>query len=575
MSHPRGEVVAPRGARSGRVRALDSWWRAVNEYSTGSGEPDPVAQRSPVVHRHCQARPELRPNGLLAFVAVGLGVLLLAAIWQPPSVSAAVGEYEVQVCAHPNSARDEVVAEDDMIGGVAHTGELFFECSPAGLSASLLRQQKHGEVAGGERWTIGAPLGTRIHQMKLEHFIRHSSESFMHWELLAGGRPPLVIVEDDGHAFPPDSTREETFTVDTDVVGGDLFCPFSRCPGGGIDVELQNFDLVLQDLEGPTLFGPVLPGGTVRGTINIGYSATDRGSGIDQASLSVDGKPLATAHDENGGKCKPPFEFLVPCRLLVNSSFALDTTDLAEGRHEVEVAVTDASGRKTPSSPVAITVHNAPTSIAHPAVSGTAVVGQQLSADPGRWEGAPTEFAYQWLRCPPGVRPGDTTGCAPIAEATSPRYALGGEDVGARDLVLVTATNPQGSGTDISAPSDIVAQEPTTPHKPPVISHVTISHKRFRVVTASARKGRGALLSFSSNKPGHLTLAIERLRGKKAKPFAKLAAVIKAGRSSVPLTGQIGKRRMAPGRWQITITVKDAHGAVSEPARVPFAILPG
>jgi hypothetical protein len=110
-----------------------------------------------------------------------------------------------------------------------------------------------------------------------------------------------------------------------------------------------------------------------------------------------------------------------------------------------------------------------------------------------------------------------------------------------------------------------------------VISHVRLSRKRFRVVRGQARRGRGAILSFSSSRPGHLSLEIARIRRKgKPKPTSRLVAKIKSGRSSVVLSGEIGRGRLlAPGRYQLTLRVRDAKGRTSDPVAVPFTVLSG
>jgi hypothetical protein len=82
-------------------------------------------------------------------------------------------------------------------------------------------------------------------------------------------------------------------------------------------------------------------------------------------------------------------------------------------------------------------------SSAIPVVSGLGLQGQTLSADRGRWNGGPTEYAYQWSRC-------DGAGvCTPIAGAVSATYVVGQQDVGSSLKVTVTARNPVSS-----APAD-------------------------------------------------------------------------------------------------------------------------
>ena len=54
-----------------------------------------------------------------------------------------------------------------------------------------------------------------------------------------------------------------------------------------------------------------------------------------------------------------------------------------------------------------------------PIISGTAQVGQTLSASTGTWSGSPTSFAHQWRRCDSGG-----TGCADLPGAGASTYML-------------------------------------------------------------------------------------------------------------------------------------------------------
>jgi hypothetical protein len=78
-------------------------------------------------------------------------------------------------------------------------------------------------------------------------------------------------------------------------------------------------------------------------------------------------------------------------------------------------------------------------------------VGQTLTATTGTWAGAPTAFAFAWQRC-------DATGsvCTSIAGATGQTYVVAGADLGSTIRVAVTATNPFGSTTAVSAPTSVV-----------------------------------------------------------------------------------------------------------------------
>ena len=144
---------------------------------------------------------------------------------------------------------------------------------------------------------------------------------------------------------------------------------------------------------------------------------------------------------------------------------------------------------------------------------------------------------------------------------------------------------------------------------PPVLRSVSLSRTRFRVgkaatkISAAARKrklpGRGTTLGFTVSEAATLSIRIERvLPGRKAgkgrkrtcKPVrhrvkrgrctvlkrrTTFTRQVKAGRGAVKLSGRIGKRKMAPGRYRLTLTARDGAGNASKPVRRSFAIVPG
>lgn len=81
-----------------------------------------------------------------------------------------------------------------------------------------------------------------------------------------------------------------------------------------------------------------------------------------------------------------------------------------------------------------------------PTVSGTAEVGEVLTASIGSWSGdLPHSFALQWLRDDEEVD-----------GATSDSYLLSMDDFGGRLRIRVTGTNALGSTVVLSAESDEV-----------------------------------------------------------------------------------------------------------------------
>ena len=109
--------------------------------------------------------------------------------------------------------------------------------------------------------------------------------------------------------------------------------------------------------------------------------------------------------------------------------------------HALRVVVTgsnaDGSSSATSQATNVISSLSAPASTAAPVVSGTAKVGEQLSASEGTWTGGATSFAYQWQRCD-----GSGGACVSITGATGTAYGVGSIDGGNTLRVVVSADQP-------------------------------------------------------------------------------------------------------------------------------------
>lgn len=86
-----------------------------------------------------------------------------------------------------------------------------------------------------------------------------------------------------------------------------------------------------------------------------------------------------------------------------------------------------------------------------PTISGSAEVGNTLTATRGTWSGSPTSFHYGWARC-------DATGaaCLGISGASGKIYTVTTGDVGHTLRVMVTARNADGATSASSGATPVV-----------------------------------------------------------------------------------------------------------------------
>jgi Glycosyl hydrolase family 26 len=98
-----------------------------------------------------------------------------------------------------------------------------------------------------------------------------------------------------------------------------------------------------------------------------------------------------------------------------------------------------------------------PTSTAPPTITGSAMVGQTLTASRGSWSGNVNSYAYQWLRCD-----SSGAGCTFVTGALSASYVPVSGDLGYTLRVSVTASNNWGSTVATSNQTS-----PVTPLSPP------------------------------------------------------------------------------------------------------------
>lgn len=143
------------------------------------------------------------------------------------------------------------------------------------------------------------------------------------------------------------------------------------------------------------------------------------------------------------------------CANIANATSASYRLRQADVGRTVRALVTarNADGSRTANSRQSPVVGDnvAPRNTAAPSISGSAVVGGQLTAVEGSWANAPRRFGYQWQQCD-----ASGGGCGAIAGATGKIYGVRTADAGRTLRVEVTAVNPFGQRTATSAQTGIV-----------------------------------------------------------------------------------------------------------------------
>jgi hypothetical protein len=121
----------------------------------------------------------------------------------------------------------------------------------------------------------------------------------------------------------------------------------------------------------------------------------------------------------------------------------------------------------------------------------------------------------------------------------------------------------------------------------PRLSAARLGRRRFRVARGAtalaAAVRRGTTLTFRSSEAATLSVLFERATTRRARGRRKvvhkragtLTRRITAGAGRIALSGRLGRRRMAAGRYRLTLTARDAAGNRSRPMILTFTIVKG
>jgi hypothetical protein len=275
-----------------------------------------------------------------------------------------------------------------------------------------------------------------------------------------------------------------------------------------------------------------------------------------------------TAH--NGGWANSPTSFTYQwqrcapdgsgCTDIAGETKQTYTLASADVDHTLRVVVTatnaDGSNSANSATTAAVSSKSAPINTVKPAISGTASVGQELSASTGTWTGGVTSYSYQWQKCTAAAV------CTDVDGATARTYGVRLADVGSTLRVVVTAHN--SSGSTASATSDqtgVVASAGgtttvTTPgNKAPTLSFISLrrtgisAYARFRVCDDSTARLN---VTERDSKP-HVSSYTRHflVSGKPCATYSRHWVI---------------PARFRHGRYTVTLQARDRKGAAS-PAR--------
>jgi hypothetical protein len=306
-----------------------------------------------------------------------LGALLLVAPFAlGPVDTAAAGSYWVHSCRTPGGGPAgfdgwRFTSSDSAVTSAGH------DC-PRRYGWIRLNgdvQHRHGQFA---RWTFQVPADTSVSAYRVFRSFSSAGRVPAYYSNASYVGAGETLQErcwgDEGcydmgsHTNPLTPAPFERSLVGADRLVLAVGCagdPPAACAAGApIELRLHRVDVRLEDGQPPTITSP--PSGPflaadrpLTGEQQITLGAQDRGGGVHQVHVEVDGAIRATSIlDAAGGACAAPFTRAVPCPLAAAGTVSFDTAALPDGAHQLRVLVADAAGNVTPWGPVPVVTDN-------------------------------------------------------------------------------------------------------------------------------------------------------------------------------------------------------------------------
>ena len=307
-----------------------------------------------------------------------------------------------------------------------------------------------GEMgASGEWWmSVSAPQGETLTQSSIYWYVAGKSSGGDVFSEVWSGGSELENGENtlnarytpETHTLPAGAT---SIVLAVYCSTDDYSNPCKYSEPEAQAIAMYGSAITVSDPTPPTggLTGGGLDGsGPVSGTQSISYSASDSLAGVYSVGLFVDGNLVTTNSYANS--CS--FTNFQPCPASQSGSLSWDSGSVPNGAHEIELTITNAAGDTTIIGDHAITTSNNPTFTSDPAITGSAAVGQTLTAQPGHVSSDASAGSLttsgRWFRCDPSGG-----SCTAIANATATTYAVASADEGHTLRYQETVANHDGS----------------------------------------------------------------------------------------------------------------------------------
>jgi hypothetical protein len=289
------------------------------------------------------------------------------------AASAEAGVYTVYACQFPSGSNANTTG--NWVGITVNNGSISDNCPRGGTaSGSFAGGAVDGSVA---QWEFRAPPNTRVQDYAMYRSAQvtpTTAPENPHFVIFEG--EPVVAVETcngvsgctgRGNVGAGASTanRFERQGLSANRVGA-----YVRCTGNGANpnicnsgasFQLHRADVTVADSLNPeiTAFGGTLvdPGLPFTGQKTLDVAATDKGGGVYQAIVELDGRAYARyTIDDNGRRCAEPFQDPAPCKGAASNSFTFDADSVPAGIYSLAVRVTDATGTNSATTtPIIVT----------------------------------------------------------------------------------------------------------------------------------------------------------------------------------------------------------------------------